>query len=369
MSAGRTTTGPVAGSFAAPAVPDYRPRFPDGRRLGVAILGCGQIAQNAHLPAYSRYGVDVVGVWSRTPATTADVPDRFDVVRQVYATAEDLLADPDVDVVDIATGPEGRLRWIDAALDAGKHVLAQKPLTFDLPGLAPLLRKADERGLRIAVNQNARWAPPWRLATLLVADGAIGDVVGVTHLHDKPLPPIAGTPFDDVPHMLVTDYLVHWVDITRCWLEGRGVDSVQARDSRVPGQPDAARNPWSATVHVQCDDGATALLRVVGDARTKNGSCPFWIHGTEGTIRGSVLLGSDRLTLERGDTTTTYALEGQWFVDGFAGAMGELLCAIAEDRPPSNSAAHNVASLELVLAARSSAQAGGAVVPTPGLRL
>ena len=33
-------------------------------------------------------------------------------------------------------------------------------------------------------------------------DGAVGDVVGVTHLHDKPLPPIAGTPFDDVPHML-----------------------------------------------------------------------------------------------------------------------------------------------------------------------
>jgi hypothetical protein len=120
---------------------------------------------------------------------------------------------------------------------------------------------------------------------------------------------------------------------------------------------------------VQCTDGATALLRVVGDARTRTGSCPFWIHGTEGTIRGSVLLGSDRLTLERGTTTTTYALEGQWFVDGFAGAMGELLCAIAEDRPPSNSAAHNVGSLELMLAARTSADADGAVVPTPGLRL
>jgi predicted dehydrogenase len=297
------------------------------------------------------------------------VPERFGVVGRVYASAEELLADPAVGIVDIATGPEDRLRLIAAALDAGKHVLAQKPLTFDLAGLAPLLATARERGLRVAVNQNARWAPPWRLATLLVADGEIGEVVGVPHLHDKPLPPIAGTPFDDVPHMLVADYLVHWVDITRCWLEGKDVDSVQARDSRVPGQPASARNPWSASVHVQCTDGATAVLRVVGDARTRHGSCPFWIHGTEGTIRGSVLLGSDRLTLERGSTTTDFALDGQWFVDGFAGTMGELMCAVAEDREPSNSAAHNVASLRLVLAARASAQAHGAVVRTPGLSL
>jgi predicted dehydrogenase len=350
-------------------VPDHRPRFPAGPLPGVAVLGCGRIAQSAHLPAYAAHGLDVVGVWSRTPSTTADVPSRFPGVGEVYPSAEALLADPRVAVVDVATGPADRLQWIDAALDAGKHVLAQKPLTFDLDALAPLLAKADRLGLRVAVNQNGRWAPAWRLATLLVADGAVGDVVGVTHLHDKPLPPIAGTPFDDVPHMLVTDYLVHWVDITRCWLEGLTVGSVQARDSRVPGQPGTARSPWSASVHVQCVEGATASLRVVGDVRTRHGSCPFWVHGTQGTLRGSVLLGSDRLSLERGGTTTEYALDGQWFVDGFAGAMGELLCAVAEDREPSHSAAHNVATLRLVLAARDSVEAGGAVVPTPGLRL
>ncbi len=351
------------------AVPDYRPRFPDGPRPGVAILGAGAIAQSAHLPAYARYGVDVVGVWSRTAATTDGIRDRFPGVRRVYATADELLADPEVAIVDIATGPQDRLRWIAAALDAGKHVLAQKPLTLDLDGLEPVLAEADRRGLRVAVNQNGRWAPPWRLATLLVQDGAIGDVVGVTHLHDKPLPPIAGTPFDDVPHMLVVDYLLHWLDITRCWLAGKRAGSVQARDSRVPGQPATARNPWTATVHVGCTDGATALLRVVGDVRTRQGSCPFWVHGTEGTVRGSVLLGSDRLTLERGDTATTYALEGQWFVDGFAGAMGELMCAVAEGREPENSAAHTVASLRLVLGARDSAEAAGAVVDLGGLPL
>ena len=114
----------------------------------------------------------------------------------------------------------------------------------------------------MAVNHNGRWAPPWRATTLLLRQGAIGEVVGVTHLHDKPLPPLVGTPFDDVPHMLLTDYLLHWVDITRTWLGD--ITSVQAVDSRVPGQPDEARNPWSATLSMATAVGATATLRIAG---------------------------------------------------------------------------------------------------------
>lgn len=350
-------------------VPDYRPQFPEGDKPAIGILGCGGIAQTAHLPAYEQYGLEVAGVWSRRPTTTADVRERFPSVGRVYATPEELLEDPDVGIVDLATPAEDRLRWLGAAVSAGKHVLAQKPLTTDLADLAPILAEAEERGVLIAVNQNARWAPAWRLATLLVEGGAVGEVVGVTHLHDKPLPPIAGTPFDDLEHMLISDYLMHWIDITRCWLAGKTAGSVQAVDSRVPGQPDTAKNPWSASIQVACTDGAHALLRVVGDVRTKKPSCPFWIHGTEGTIRGSVLGGSDRLELERDDVVTQYPLRGQWFVDGFAGTMGELMCAIAENRRPYNSAAHNIASLELMIAARESVEDDSRPHPLPGLQL
>ena len=56
------------------------------------------------------------------------------------------------------------------------------------------------------------------------------------------------------------------------------------------------------------------------------------------------------------------ALDGVWFDDGFAGAMGELLCAIEEDREPENSARRNLPSLELCFAAVASADAGTPVV-------
>jgi predicted dehydrogenase len=350
-------------------VPEYRPPFPEGERLGIGILGCGAIAQEAHLPAYASFDLDVVGVWSRTAATTATVPERFPFVGRVYATAEELLADPRVQVVDIATRPEQRLQWLAAAVSAGKHVLGQKPLTTDLVSLSPVLADAERRGVRVAVNQNGRWAPAWRLATLLVAAGAIGEVVGVTHLHDKPLPPIAGTRFDEMDHMLVTDYLMHWIDITRCWLAGKQVEAVHAHEHRTPGQAPTANNPWAATIQIHCCDGADALLRVVGDVSTRRPTCPFWIHGAEGTVRGSVLGGSDFVELERRGVSTRYALEGEWFVDGFAGAMGELMCAVVEGREPYHSAAHNVASLRLMLAGRDSVERGGAAVSLDALQL
>jgi predicted dehydrogenase len=349
---------------------DTAPRFPEDQaaRSGVAILGCGTIARTAHLPAYQQHDVGVAGVWSRTPASTAEVREQFPFVGTVYASAEDLLSDPDVRYVDLATGPEGRLDWIEAAVEAGKHVLSQKPLTLsgsDLERLPDLLTRAASRNVRVAVNHNGRWAPPWRAATLLVRQGAVGDVVGVTHLHDKPLPPLAGTSFDDVPHMLLTDYLLHWVDITRTWLEdgsAGAVTSVQAVDSRVPGQPAAARNPWAATLSLATSSGATATVRITGSNVASDPGCPFWVHGTTGSLRGSVLLDSDRLELDDGTNRTEVELSGAWFVDGFAAAMGELMCAVAEDREPENSAADAARSVALVLAARRSAEQGGVPV-------
>jgi predicted dehydrogenase len=329
----------------------------------VAILGCGTIAQSAHLPAYEQHGVGVTGVWSRSSATTATVRERFPFVGRVYASAEELLADPQVRYVDLATGPEGRLEWIEAAVAAGKHVLAQKPPTLspaDPARLPEVLAKADAAGVRVAVNHNGRWAPPWRATTLLLREGAVGDVVGVTHLHDKPLPPLTGTPFDDVPHMLLTDYLLHWVDITRTWVGD--VIAVQATDARVPGQPPEARNPWSATLSMTAATGATATLRIAGNVVTSRPGVPFWVHGTTGTMRGSVLLDSDRLELDDGTARTDVPLSGAWFVDGFAAALGELMCAVAEDRQPENSAADAALSVALVLAARTSAEHGGSPV-------
>jgi hypothetical protein len=109
-------------------------------------------------------------------------------------------------------------------------------------------------------------------------------------------------------------------------------------------------------------------VRIVGNVVTSVPGCPFWIHGTSGTLRGSVLLDSDRLQLDDGHAITDVPLHGAWFVHGFAATMGELMSAVADHREPENSAAEAAASVVLSLAARESAERGGARVelsPTP----
>ncbi len=344
----------------APSSLDYQPRFPADYRPGIGIIGCGGIVKGAHLPAYKQHGLNVVGVYDVNPEATRGVCEEFGV-GQVFEDLDTLLEHPDIAVVDIATHPEQRVELIRRALAAGKHILAQKPLALDVASATAVVEEAREHGLRLAVNQNGRWVPAWRIATLLVQQGAIGEVIAVTHLYDMKFGWIPGTVFDNLKHFAIYDYSVHWIDITRCWLEGKTIIGVRALDYRTPNQPEAGKTPWGMWVEIQCADGTSAMIRGVGAANTGRSGHPFWIHGSEGTIRGSAL-GQDDVELERDGVSSRYLLEGAWFPDGFAGTMGELLCAIAEDREPYNAAAHNLLSLHLTLEACRSADMDGQVV-------
>jgi predicted dehydrogenase len=339
---------------------EHRPAFPKGRRPGIGIVGCGQIVRNAHLPAYAQYGCDVVGIYDVRPAATEGLG------QHVFGSLDELLADQRVEIVDIATHPDVRGGLIRRAIESGKHVLAQKPLALELEEARAVVQAAERHGVTLAVNQNGRWAPPWRIATLLIEQGAVGEVHAVTHLLDRDFAFVLQFPhFDEVDHLVIYDHCVHWLDISRCWLDGKAPESVRALEYRSPGQPAETKQPWGAWIDVHYADGSSAMVRSAGGSRTAAPGCPFWVHGSDGTIRGSILLGSDFVELERDGATERFRLDGAWYVDGFAGAMAELMSALAEEREPYNSARHNLLSLELTLAAVRSAEADGRPVRLP----
>ncbi len=345
------------GAYPTGAEIDYKPALPASYSPGIGIIGCGEVVRAAHLKAYAKYGLNVVGVFDVSPAAARAVQEQFGI-RNVFDSLDDLLAHPDIQIVDIATHPDVRPSLMRRALEAGKHILAQKPLAASVSDARNIVLEAERRGLRVAVNQNGRWAPAWRVATLLIQQGAIGDVLAVTHLYDMRFDWIPGSRFDDLQHFAIYDYSVHWIDITRCWMESRAPLTVRARDYRAPNQPAEGKTPWGMWIEIAYDGGANAMIRGVGCSGTQRRQHPFWIHGTEGTIRGSAL-GCDYVELERNGVFCRYHLQGDWFPDGFAGTMGELLCAIAEDREPYNSARHNLLSLQMTLAATSSADQDG----------
>jgi predicted dehydrogenase len=345
---------------------DYKPSFPETYRPGIGIVGCGAIVRSSHLPSYARYGQRVVGVYDVRPEATVEIRETYGV--EVFDDLAKLLRHPEVEIVDIATHPGVRPALVREALAEGKHVLAQKPLAEDFDTARELVEEGERLGLLLAVNQNGRWAPAWRVATRLVEQGAVGDVVAVTHLYDHDYGFTLGTVFDEIEHLVLYDYSVHWFDITRCWLEGKKATSVRAYEYRAPNQPPESTAPWGAWATIEYEDGSNGFIRGVGGAATTRPSKPFWIHGTEGTIRGRVLgsgnvPGSEFVELERNGARTRFELEGTWNSQGFAGTLGELVSAIAEGREPYNSARHNLLSLELTLAACRSAEEQGNPVP------
>lgn len=344
---------------------DYRPAFPDSYRPKIGIIGVGQIVRNQHLRAYAKYSVPVGGVYDINPAAISAAQAEYDI-GTVYPSLDALLSEPAIEVVDVATHPLDRVDIILRALAAGKHVLAQKPLALSAAGAQRVIDAAAAHGLKLAVNQNGRWTPPWRIATRLAEMGVIGDVFSVTHLFDVDFSWLTGTIYDAIPHWLFYDYAIHWFDITRCWLGNRTVKAIRAREYRTPNQPAESRANWAGWVEIEYDDGANAMLRSVGRSQSVHDGHTFWVHGTRGTVHGSVLV-NEYVTLETDGSITRYQPDGAWFPDGFAGAMGELLSAIADDREPYHSARHNLLSLQMTLAACRSAELDGAPVNPVGL--
>ena len=120
---------PVAGRLDAEL--DYRPSFPEGYRPGIGIVGCGRIVRTAHLPGYARYGQRVVGVFDVLAEATDGVREQFGV-ETVFGELDELLNDPQIEIVDVATHPDVRPTIVRQALAAGMHVLSQKPHASDL---------------------------------------------------------------------------------------------------------------------------------------------------------------------------------------------------------------------------------------------
>ncbi|HUS91243.1 MAG TPA: Gfo/Idh/MocA family oxidoreductase [Phycisphaerae bacterium] len=342
----------------APNLP-YQPLDPARYSPNIGLIACGGITA-AHLTAYRKAGYKVVAMCDLIEQRMLDRRKRFYPKADVYRDYHDLLARDDIEVVDVATHPEDREPILEDALRAGKHVLSQKPFVLDLDFGRRLVRLADRRGVRLAVNQNGRWAPHFSYLRQAIAAGLIGDVTAVhTSVHwDHNW--VKGKPFDRVRHVILYDFAIHWFDILCCFMGGRKARSVYATFTKSPTQQ--ARQRLLAQAMVQYP-GAQASL--VFDADTHFGHQDrTFIVGTKGTIQSvDSTSGRQKVTLFTAKGHASPRLVGKWFPDGFHGTMGELLRAVESGREPYNSARNNLDSLALCFAAVASAEQGTPVRP------
>lgn len=342
----------------APALP-YRPGRP-GSRPGIGLIGCGGITEY-HLKVYREAGFRLLALADLDGSRARSRRDAFYPDAQVYTDYRDLLGRDDIEVVDIATHPPERVPIIEDALEAGKHVLSQKPFVIDLDVGERLVDLAESRGLKLAVNQNGRWAPHFSFMRQAIQSDCLGEVLGVHLAVHWDHGWIADVPaFDEIHHVILYDFAIHWFDILACFLPARSPRRLFASYTRSPTQ--RARHPMLAQALVEFD-GAQASL--VFDADTKFGPLDStYVAGTAGSLSSvGPNLQTQEVTLHTAEGFSRPRLEGTWFREGFLGTMSELLCAIEEGREPYNAARGNLRSLAMCFAACRSAETGQPVVP------
>ncbi len=339
-------------------------RLPRGR-LGIGVVGYGRVARRWHVPMYRRAGLNIAAICDLDPqALQAAANDWPDIPR--YSTVAELLANPAVEVVDLATPPTDRLGLVAEVVGAGRHVLAQKPLALSAAELDEVICLARRQGVRIAVNQNGRFAPAWRRVTELLRNGTIGRLRAITHTYDTNLRWTYDPKRHATPQFLMFDYSNHWIDICGYWLEPDPICAIQAMEYDSVQHTDGGRQQ-SMWVSMESAAGVSVLIRGAAAGLSHDGH-QFVVQGDAGTLRGSVdCVEGEHLELDDGAQRTRLPLRGEWFGDAFVESMVELLLAVEEHREPQHSFADNRRTVSLVAAACASARSGGARVFMDGL--
>ncbi len=344
---------------------DYRPPRPHHYRPLIGLIGAGGISE-FHLKACRALGLEVAVICNRTLETARQRRDAFYPDAEICSDHRRVLERSDIQVVDITTHPEERFDLIADSLRAGKHVLSQKPFVTDLDRGAELVALADSQKRLLAVNQNGRWAPHFAWLAAAARAGILGEPGTVDFVLHFDHTWTAGTPFEQLHHLVLYDFGIHWFDMALQLVPGREPERVYASAVRAPWQ--TTKPPFLAQAVI---DFPGAQVRLLCNAHTRYGQedCTV-VAGSLGTARASGPgLNEQKVMLWTEAGVARPSLEGDWFSNGFQGAMGELILAIEENRQPSHSAAANLRSLALCFAALQSADAGVPVKPGSQRRL
>lgn len=337
----------------------------DRKRIG--ICGAGGIVDGAHLPAYAKAGLEVVAIFDVDNAKAKDVASRHNIPR-VYATLEELLADSDVEIVDIAVPADAQPAIFAQVASAKKHILAQKPFATTVEAGQLMAQQAADAGIIAAVNQQLRFEEGVSAAHKMVELGWIGKVsnfsINVNLITPWELWPWA----KDLDRLEVMLHSIHYHDLIR-WFLG-DAKTVFCAAGRTAGQfPKGETRTISTALY---DNGVTSLVHANHVNRGNDNYAEYRIDGDKGSIRGTLGLlydyPSGRVdTLEVNsqvlptDGWLPYPVTTRWFPDAFIGTMGSVMNAISKGEPLRSSVAENIGTLKMVEALYASMDSGKSV--------
>jgi predicted dehydrogenase len=250
----------------------------------IGLIGAGGISE-LHLPAYEDHAekATLAGVCDVDAEKAESVADDFGV--EYWTDHETFLNEADIDAVDIALPHHVHYPVAKAALEAGKHVLIEKPLAPDLADCVELVDLADERELTLLVGQMQRYHPPYRALKERVDAGELGEI---RHARCDAL--VNQADLFPEGHWLydgekaggggVIGYSVHKLDLLRYYLGD--VTRAAAWTRTVDDAFEDAED--YATGMLEFESGAIADFSVALSAPAMPYTESFWLLGDDGVV-------------------------------------------------------------------------------------
>lgn len=303
-------------------------------------------------------------------AAIADV--RADAARTVaertgaatwYSDPADLLKDPNVDGVVIATPSSSHLEWVRAAAAAGKHILCEKPLALTLSDTDEAIAIARKAGVRLQVGLMRRFDPDVLEAKALLVQGRIGNPVTYKALQRDEGAPPPGFCDPGASGGILVDMGIHEFDAGR-WLLGQEVTEVYA----VPGPTvhehvGAVGDLDNVCVQLRFAGGATGQVELSRNARYGD-DVRFEILGSDGALFWGELP-RRALTLAGPATATQATVLGSAdrFLPAWSAQIASFADTIRSDRVPEVTGEDARAAMAIALAAVRSLATGKPVRP------
>lgn len=158
------------------------------KKISWGIIGCGAVTEMKSGPAFNKIkNSKLVAVMRRDAAKAADYAQRHQVPRW-YANAEQLINDPEVNAIYIATPPSSHEQYTLAAFKAGKPVYIEKPMSTTAHSAQKMWETAEAANLKLCVAHYRREQPLFKKIKSLLDQNAIGEVRAVNMIYYKKMP-------------------------------------------------------------------------------------------------------------------------------------------------------------------------------------
>ncbi|TDZ32401.1 scyllo-inositol 2-dehydrogenase (NADP(+)) IolW [Colletotrichum spinosum] len=260
------------------------------KKFNVGIIGYGLSAKVFHIPFINLTPqFNLHSIVQRKPTASSSAPNDYPTLKH-HTSLEPMLRDPEVDIVNILTPPNTHFSFAKQALQAGKHVLVEKPFVPTVAEAEELIQIAKTNNRLICVYQNRRWDSDFLTVKKMISDGILGRVYEFdTHFDryrpDRPsswkgelgMDEGGGALYDLGSHLI--DQVYHLFGMP----QGVYGKLVSQRDGRFDAQ-----DPDSVHAQLTYPDGLIVSVRI-GVMSVETIQPRFWIRGTRASFHKTAL--------------------------------------------------------------------------------